>query len=157
MKSTLSAAIKQTKPFESDYHKALVTLKYAANRINAWQNNFFAPFGITPHQFNILRILRGAKHNSLTINDIKSRMIDDNSDVSRILDRMQKLELVERKTKATDKRSVQVIISSIGLELLERLDTKMHVTFDTIFEEITPDQARQLSKILDRVIENITD
>src|SRR5687768_7809562 len=79
--------IRQTK-FKSPHQKALLNLIFTANWLQNKQQEFFKPFGVTSQQFNILRILKGQHPNVLSGTEIKSRMLDKNSDVSRLLDRL---------------------------------------------------------------------
>ena len=154
MNSLIGKSIGQTKPFDNVFHKVLVSLKYTASRIANWQTNFFEPYGITPQQFNILRILRGAKGKPLSVSDLKARMIDENSDVSRLIDRLLRLELVERQVGASDRRFAQVTISPQGLELLADIDPRMSEMYHTLFQNVTEEQAEQVNIFLNKIIED---
>ncbi|PZR37992.1 MAG: MarR family transcriptional regulator, partial [Azospira oryzae] len=84
--------IKQPK-FRSDYQKVAINLIFTANWLINKQQDFFKPYGITASQFNILRILRGQHPNKISGVEIKSRMLDKNSDIPRLLDRLVKKNL----------------------------------------------------------------
>ena len=88
----------QQQKFKSPMQKALLNIIYTANWLQNKQVAYFKTFGITPTQFNILRILRGQHPNSISATEIKSRMLDKNSDVSRLLDRLTAKNLVAKQT-----------------------------------------------------------
>jgi DNA-binding MarR family transcriptional regulator len=66
----------------------VINLLYTASWLQSKQQDFFKPYGITAQQFNILRILKGQHPKSISATEIKLRMLDKNSDVSRLLDRL---------------------------------------------------------------------
>ena len=103
----LEEAIKQTKPFKSDYQKALVNLMFTHNWVNKDMKSHFKKFGITSKQYNILRILKGAQKPVSTL-FVKDRLIDSQSDVSRIVDRMLSKELISKQVCRNDKRLVDI-------------------------------------------------
>src|SRR5574343_1417816 len=112
-----------TSKFRNEYHKAVVNLIFTHNWLMDNVKKIFDKGDVTPQQYNILRILRGAKQPLSTL-QIRERMLDKMSDTSRIVDRLIKKGMVEKKVSATDKRLVDVNISKKGLQLLERLDQK---------------------------------
>ncbi|MFM8911547.1 MAG: MarR family winged helix-turn-helix transcriptional regulator [Flammeovirgaceae bacterium] len=140
--------IKQPK-FRNAHQKAVVNLLYTANWLLDKNASFFKEFGITNQQFNILRILRGQHPNKISGSEIKSRMIDKNSDVSRLLDRLLAKKLIEKTPCPNDKRAADVMISASGLAMLKSIDEKMDAT-DLEILKITPREAEQLSMLLDK-------
>jgi DNA-binding MarR family transcriptional regulator len=76
---------------------------------------------LRPAQYNVLRILRGARE-GLACGEIARRMITRDPDVTRLLDRLEKRGLISRSREATDRRTVLTRITPKGLELLARLD-----------------------------------
>jgi len=139
--------IQQSK-FRSAHQKAIINLIYTTNLLQARQQDFLKPFDITIQQFNILRILRGQAPKSISGTEIKSRMLDRNSDVSRLLDRLAAKQLISRKTSADDKRATDVSITEEGLKLLATLDNQP-VTVEA-FLSLTEEEATQLSNLLDK-------
>lgn len=139
--------IKQQK-FKSDHQKALINLLYTASWVQGKQQDFFKSFKITAQQFNILRILKGQHPQSISATEIKSRMLDRNSDVSRLLDRLVGKELVTKRTCPNDKRATDVNITEAGLELLKTLD-KYQSQIDGVLS-LTEEEAGQLSNLLDK-------
>jgi DNA-binding MarR family transcriptional regulator len=139
--------IRQSK-FKTTHQKAVVNLIFTFNWLYNKQHDFFKGYGITPQQFNILRILKGQHPNSISATEIKSRMLDKNSDISRLLNRLILKKLIERKSCPTDKRASDVFISPIGLQLLENL-SRQQKELDGILK-LTSEEAEQLSNLLDK-------
>ena len=109
------------------------------------------PDDITPQQYNILRILRGSQQPLSTL-QIRSRMLDKMSDTSRIVERLLKKGLVEKKVCSADKRLVDVSISKKGLSLLDKLDKK-NADIDELMRNLTEAEANTLNKLLDKIRE----
>jgi DNA-binding MarR family transcriptional regulator len=137
----------QQKKFTSIHQKVVVNLIYTANWLQNKQQEFFKPFGITGQQFNILRILKGRSPKSISGTEIKSRMLDRNSDVSRLLDRLAAKNLLTKTTCPNDKRASDVRITEQGLALLQELDKTQKQ--DKVLS-LTAEEANLLSDLLDK-------
>ena len=137
--------------FRTEYQKSIINLIYTFNWVNEKLNRRFEPFDITQQQFNILRILRGAGQPLSTL-QIRQRMLDKMSDTSRIVERLLKKNLVEKKTCPADKRLVDVVISKKGLALLEKLDQK-NAELDRLVQGLSSDEAKSLNCLLDKMRE----
>lgn len=139
--------IKQVK-FKSSHQKAVINLIFTAGWIQHQQQQFFKAFGITNQQFNILRILKGQFPNAISGTEIKSRMLDKNSDVSRLLDRLISKKLIQKQTCPNDKRAADVSITQAGLDILTELDKKQK-QIDTVLN-LSEKEAEELSNLLDK-------
>lgn len=137
----------QQRTFRSNVQKAGINLIYTSNWLQARQQDFFKSFGITGQQFNILRILKGQHPKSISATEIKNRMLDRNSDVSRLLDRLALKHLIIRNTCPKDKRAYDVSITGEGLALLKEV-SKTHKQ-DTLLS-LTEGEAAALSDLLDK-------
>ena len=135
--------------FRNEYQKATINLIYTYNWMNERIKALLDQFDITPQQFNILRILRGAGKPISTL-QIRQRMLDKMSDTSRIVDRLIKKELVNKVVCAGDRRLVDVTISENGLSLLERIDLQQE-EMDRVFKNLDEHEAATLNQLLDRV------
>ena len=140
--------IKQPR-FRDVYQKVAVNLLFTSNWLVGRQHEFFKPFGITTQQFNILRILRGQQPSAISGVEIKGRMLDRNSDISRLLERLLKKELVSKRQSENDKRAANVSITEKGLELLTSIDEKFR-EFETSHFKLSETEATQLSQLLDK-------
>lgn len=135
------------KKFTSVHQKAVINLIYTSNWLQNKHQEFFKSFGITGQQFNILRILRGQHPKSISGTEIKSRMLDRHSDVSRLLDRLASKNLISKKTCPNDKRASDVLITEEGITLLNEIN-KSHKHDQVLF--LTDDEAVTLSDLLDK-------
>jgi DNA-binding MarR family transcriptional regulator len=144
----IEAEIKQSK-FKSPHQKAVLNLLFTTNWIQNKQRELFEPYSITNQQYNILRILRGQHPDSISGSEIKSRMLDKNSDVSRLLDRMIGKKLVSKSQCPEDKRASNVIITNAGLELLQKLDQDIN-SMDKQLISLSKEEATLLSSLLDK-------
>lgn len=136
--------------FENDYHKVVVNIIYTYG----WMSNIIrtriGKDEITIQQFNILRILRGQYPGAATINLLKARMLDKMSDASRIVERLVQKGLVTRTVNLKDRRSVDIVISQKGLELLKKLDPIIN-PIDVLKANLTETEATQLNTLLDKL------
>jgi DNA-binding MarR family transcriptional regulator len=135
--------------FRSNKHKASLNLIYTFQVVNDRFKDFFKPYDITSQQFNILRILRGAKA-PLTVVQIRRRMIDKMSDTSRIVDRLLLRDLVTKVPNEKDRRLVEISLTTKGSELLAQLDVKIE-ELDNSVGNLTELEFEQLNNLLDKV------
>lgn len=142
--------IKQSK-FKSNTQKAYVNLIYTANYINSLSKSSFKQFDITHQQYNVLRILRGKYPAALNPGDIKAVMLDKSPDLTRLVDRILKSGLVERKQCDDNRRKVDIRITEKGLKFLERIDPVLEKNEVMNSENLTEDEAEQLSNLLDKL------
>lgn len=145
---TIQEEIKQPK-FRNAHQKTVLNLIFTANWISNRQRELLEPYGITGQQYNILRILRGQHPKRISGAEIKSRMLDKNSDVSRLLYRLIGKKLVAKNQCPNDKRASDINITEAGLSLLEKLDEAIN-GMDARFLNLTKDEAVQLSTLLDK-------
>jgi len=129
------------------HQKAVINLIYTSNWLQNKQQEFFKSFGITGQQFNILRILKGQFPKTISATEIKSRMLDRNSDVSRLLDRLAGKKLITKKTCPNDKRASDVLITAEGITLLDEVNKTQ--THDLVLS-LSDDKASKLSDLLDK-------
>ena len=135
------------KKFTSVHQKAVINLIYTSNWLQNLQQEFFKSFGITGQQFNILRILKGQSPGSISGTEIKSRMLDRNSDVSRLLDRLASKNLITKQTCPNDKRASDVRITAEGLALLNEINKTRKQ--DRVLS-LSDEEAERLSDLLDK-------
>ncbi len=119
----IEKAIGQRKPFSNSYERVLVNMVYTGAWLKTLQKKHFGQFDLTMQQFNILRILRGAKE-PLSTAIIRERMLDRMSDVSRIVDRLEKKGFVVKTTCESDHRKVDVGLTEKASSVLKVIDKK---------------------------------
>ena len=135
------------KIFTSVHQKAVVNLIFTSNWLQNRQQEFFKSFGITGQQFNILRILKGQYPKSISGTEIKSRMLDRNSDVSRLLNRLAAKELITKRTCPNDKRASDVLITEEGMKLLSHINKTQKQDY---ILALSDEEADTLSALLDK-------
>jgi len=133
--------------FANNKVKALINILFTANWITNFQNTFFKPYGISPQQYNILRILNGAQE-PLKVQIIKQRMIDRSPNATRLMDKLCSKKLIDRIPCPGDRRVVHIVITDKGKELLEDISDNFN---DEILKNITENEATQLSDLLDKL------
>jgi DNA-binding MarR family transcriptional regulator len=146
----LEKEIHQTAPFISEFHKMAVNILFTASWLDRRHTQNLKPFGITPQQFNILRILRGQHPKPAGINMLIERMIDKSSNASRLVDRLAAKGLVHKQVNHTDKRAVDVIITAAGLDVLGKIDADRMI-LEKWLHNITEEEAGELNRILDKL------
>ncbi|MDB2471965.1 MarR family transcriptional regulator [Flavobacteriaceae bacterium] len=133
--------------FQSPKQKAVINILYTANWVHSKQIMFFKQFGISPQQFNVLRILRGAKA-PLKVQTIKKRMIERAPNVTRLMDKLFSKGLIDRISCKHDRRVVHIVITTKGLHLLKVISRNMKE--DTL-ENLDDEEALILSDLLDKI------
>lgn len=128
----------------------MVNLLYTTNWLNAQYDCFFKNSDITIQQYNVLRILRGQHPNPSNIKLIKERMLDRMSDASRIVDKLNTKGLLIRRECPNDRRSVDVIITDKGLELLQSLDY-IDESAKQLFKSLSSEEIKQLNHLLNKL------
>ena len=151
MPSRLQAEIKQSKPFRNREHEAILGLLRTAAILDHATDEELRPFGLTHTQFNVLRILRGAGQDGLCGREIGERMITKVPDVPRLLDRLEKAELISRERNSDDRRHVIARITAKGKQLVEAVGDVSQV--EARFRKLTPQQLTALIEALDAIRE----
>lgn len=133
--------------FANNKVKALLNIMYTANWIKSHQNDFFKTYGISPQQFNVLRILRGAGK-ALKVQTIKERMIERSPNATRLMDKLCSKKLIERVACPEDRRVVHIEITKEGLMLLDDISKNLK---NDLLDKLTEAEAEQLSSLLDKI------
>ncbi len=140
--------------FRNDYHKAAINVIYTAKVMGYNFGQTLRKHEITEQQYNVLKILRGFRSEGpLSINFIKEWMLEKNSDVSRLVDKLFNLGLVVRKENETDRRQKDVDISEKGLQLLGKMDG-CELEVDKLFSNLNHDEIAELNRLLDKARED---
>ncbi len=136
--------------FRNDYHKAMINLIYTSKVL---QNEFLDSLKkhqITEQQYNVLRILRGFRDEApLTIGFIKDRMLDKDSDVSRLVDRLYEKQLLQRVENPKDRRQKSIQITDTGLALLTSM-LECEKKVDSLLSNLSEIEIQTLNQLLDK-------
>ncbi len=145
----LEEEIKQKK-FYNEYEKLIVNVLFTGNWMNLVNSKNLKPYGLTLPQYNVLRILRGQYPKPATVNLLIERMLDKSSNASRIVDKLLEKNLVTRKICKNDRRSVDILITEKGLELLRKIDL-LQPKWRKEFETLSEVEAKNLNYLLDKL------
>lgn len=138
------------KKFTSQQQKAAVNLFFTYSWLAGKQSVFLKQFDLSLQQFNILRILRGQHPKPASITLLKERMLDKNSDVSRLIDRMVAKEVVGRAVCPESRRQMDISITEKGLSVLSQIDSRTD-EFHSPMTSLSEAEATQLSDLLDKL------
>lgn len=133
--------------FPNERIKAMLNIKFTANFLDNIGNNLLKPFNISEQQYNILRILRGAKK-EITVNTVKERMVQKSPNATRLMDKLCDKRLIDRVRCENDRRIVYVKINENGLALLNEI--KIDDLGDSM-NKISEKEAELLNELLDKL------
>ena len=137
--------------FENDHQKAIVNILFTANWIKNIHSDTLKKYDITTQQYNILRILRGAK-DWMAMNDVKGRMIEKSPNTTRLADKLITAEYVERRRCDDDRRLVYVQITKKGLDILKKMDGDKNFDLtDQVMKKFSKKEAKKISILLDQL------
>ena len=146
---SLEQAIRQQK-FDSEFHKTAVNILFTSS----WLYNLNAlrlkPYDITPEQFNVLRILRGSHPKALMLADITCRMLDKNSNATRLVEKLRQKGLVSRTVCENNRRQVDISITPKGMRVLGSID-KDSKGWQEVLGNISKAEAQELNRVLDKL------
>ena len=142
--------IKQNIGFHSEFQKLSVNILHTASWLGIMIARRLKPYGLTMQQYNVLQILRGQHPEPATVNMLIDRMIDKSSNASRLVERLLQKKLVDRCTSSVDKRSVNVMITEKGLELLKTIDDNS-IDLDEGSTLLSKEEAKTVNKLLDKM------
>ena len=137
--------------FRNEYHKGLINLTYTTRQLSYEFFQSLKKHGIAEQQYNVLRILRGFRSKApLTIGFIKERMLDKDSDVSRIVDRLFEKGYLTRKENPEDRREKLVEITELGSSLLNSM-FECEKKADTLLGNLSVEEVKELNRLLDKI------
>jgi DNA-binding MarR family transcriptional regulator len=125
-----------------------VAFMQIADTFGAQAEQVIKTAGLTAAQYNVLRILRGAGPAGLACREIGERMISRDPDITRLLDRMEKRNLITRKRQSDDRRVVKTFVTPHGLELLKLLDRPVSALHKRQFQDVAPAKLKTLAAML---------
>lgn len=151
MASKLQKELQQTKPFASAEEEAHLNLVRTAELL--WQgiSDTLKPAELTPTQYNALRILRGAEPEGATCSQISERMVTKDSDITRLLDRLEARQLIMRERNEQDRRIIVTRITQEGLRLLADLEKPIAEYHRRMFGHLGEKRLATLNKLLEDV------
>ncbi len=140
----------QQKEFKDPYNKVVVNLLYTNSFLGTAQNALFKPYGISPEQYNVLRILRGQNGVPTTVSSIQDRMLNKMSNASRLIEKLKLKGFVKRSECPNDRRQVDVLITDEGLKVLSELQVKVEEG-NKRFVHLNVEEVNLLNDLLDKL------
>jgi len=135
--------------FTNAQQKAHVNILFTANQLEYHTIQILKPFGLSPQQFNILRILRGQNGKAVPLKLLSERMLDRMSNTSRLVDKLVSKKFVKRTVRSDNRRQVDITITSTGLEILEKAYETLEKKKQS-YNSMTDQELDVLSDLLDR-------
>jgi DNA-binding MarR family transcriptional regulator len=146
---SLEQDIQQAK-FSSEHEKAVVNLLFTSSWLHGANAARLKKHDITPEQFNVLRILRGSHPKPLMLADITCRMIDKNSNATRLVEKLRQKGFVKREICENNRRQVDISITDKGMMVLKEIDREEAEWLAKI-KTISKQEAHELNRILDKL------
>ncbi len=143
----LEDIIKQKK-FRNEYQKFIIQILFSSSQLENYIAKKLKPHGITLQQYNVLRILRGVNPEPVSNNYIMERMIDRNSNSTRIVDKLVDKLLVEKKSNPKDRRGTLISILPAGMKLLEKLDPEIAELENVIQQVLSEEDCKMINNKL---------
>ena len=147
--TSLKHEIEQQRPFNSLEEEALLNLIRTSDRIQRAAYRSIRGWGITPAQYNVLRILRGAHPDGLTCSAIGDRMIAAEPDITRLLARLKTAKLIHQQRDRRDRRVLWTHIAPAGLRLLEEMDPIVNQAPVDLLGHMPPAELNELIRLLE--------
>ncbi len=154
MTGDLQAEIKQSKPLAPE-QEAILTVQRTADAFQRRTAELLKPYDISATQYNALRILRGAGSEGLPCGSVAERMVTRDPDITRLLDRLDRMGYITRARDTSDRRVVTARITEKGLKLLKQLDAPIADLNGSLLKHMTKSQIRNLVELLDLARRNM--
>lgn len=139
-------------PIASPQERGYLALLRTADRLEGKMAEWLKPHGLSPTQYNALRILRGAGPDGLPCTEVGARMISRDSDITRLVDRLEKRGLVARSRGKKDRRVVRASITRAGLDVLRRLDQPVSEFVRGLMGNLSERSLQELVQLLEEAV-----
>jgi DNA-binding MarR family transcriptional regulator len=149
LKMSLEDDIRQQR-FNTEYDKAAVNILFTGSWLYNLNASRLKLYDITPEQFNVLRILRGSHPKAMMLAEITSRMIDKNSNATRLVEKLRQKGFLKREICEDNRRQVDIFITEKGLSVLKKIDNDSDPLTGTL-KNITKSEAAELNRLLDKL------
>lgn len=140
----------QQERFANEYEKAAVNILFTSSWLHSLNSARLKKHDITPEQFNVLRILRGSAPKAMMLADITCRMLDKNSNATRLVEKLRQKGFVKREICENNRRQVDISITDKGLSVLKAIDAD-DSTWLSMLKNISKQEASELNRILDKL------
>lgn len=140
------------RPFQNQGHEVLLNIVLTGSLLNKEGTKFFRPFGITEAQFNVLMLLQyQSDQGRINQTSLGKMMLVNRSNVTGLVDRMEKAGLVRRIDDPEDRRVNMVEMTAQGAKVLETAGKAYYARIEQLMRGMTAEEYRLLSKMLERI------
>ncbi|WP_276368938.1 MarR family transcriptional regulator [Chryseolinea sp. H1M3-3] len=146
---TLEQELKQER-FTNEYEKMVVNILFTSSWLANLNASRLKPFGLTPEQYNVLRILRGSHPQPMMLAEITCRMIDRNSNATRLVEKLRQKGFVKREICENNRRQVDISIVEPGLKILQEIDNSRDQWLENL-KTISKSEVEELNNVLDKL------
>lgn len=147
----LHQELKLKQPLASQNHEALLSLVRTAALMQKLADRFFAGFGLTDVQFNILMILKEHGPNGISQQELSEHLIVTKSNVVGLVDRLEKAGYVRREAHPTDRRFNQIVLTREGEKLETQIEARYFLEVDRMMNRLSPAQKKTLIQAMETI------
>lgn len=131
--------------------KTVINIMYTSRLVELAASIILKPYDLSIQQYNVLRILRGQKGNPANLSTVQERMIDRSSNTSRLVDKLVAKELVKRSRCPENRRKIEILITSQGLDILRELDELTEENNANILGKLNESDLEILNELIDKI------
>lgn len=144
----IEEVIKATSKMD-DPTKVIINILHTSRFLEEKVTALLKQYDLTNQQFNVLRILRGQKGKAANLSTLQERMIDRNSNTTRLVDKLLSKGLVERYVCEQNRRKIEIFITEEGQHLLKKIDPNIKKLNNDLVKNLTFNQMKELNDLLD--------
>ena len=152
----LQQELKKKRPFDLPEQEAALNLMRTCDQLQIRFTRLFREYGVTPSQYNILRILRG-EGKPLPILEVAERTVTVVPGITGLIDRLEKAGLVNRLRCQKDRRIIYVALTDKGTKILADLDQPVSALHRKLLGHLSQAELRELNRLLEKVREPLND
>lgn len=138
------------KQFRNDYHRLIANLHKTDGYIMNYFSQKLAPFDLSVQQYIVLRRLSEVYPNSLTAGELKEKMTEVNSDITRLTDRLIAKNLIVREVDAQNRRRVNLRLTDESNRFVERVAVEFN-DFESVVSHLTDEEVHIMNTLLDKI------
>lgn len=136
--------------FDSNEQEAYLAIWRTYDRLKAIEEEFFTQWNITAQQYNLLRLLRNTHPKPIPTLSVFNRLVSRAPDVTRMLDRLEKLGLINRSRTDEDRRTVLIKLTPQAMDLLNQIDEPLRQCHERQLGHLSPTNLKALTALLQK-------
>jgi DNA-binding MarR family transcriptional regulator len=144
----LAEELGKKRPFDLAEEEALLNVVRTSAALTIAFEREFRMHDLTDASYNVLRILRGSGPGGKLCSQVGRELVAQGPDVTRLIDRLERKGLCERRRSTTDRRAIWVVITPAGLELVNGLDQPVRALLKRMLGHMSPDELKTMSDLL---------